>query len=47
MKKEDFNIDFNEKPRITGEKGKYISNVENVEGLRTCQSLYIRQNTVV
>ena len=37
MKKEDFNIDFSEKPRITGEEGKYISNVAFVMDLRNCR----------
>ena len=34
MKKEDFNIDFNEKPRITGDEGKIDKQCEKCGGFR-------------
>ena len=34
MTKEDFNIDFNEKPRITGDEGKILKQCEKCGGFK-------------
>ena len=43
MKKEDFNIDFSEKPRITGEEGKIHKQCSVCNGFKELQSLDIRR----